>query len=230
MASKPIVVDVCDAPKEETYDLDFKSEINTIARTFPETITIDVPEIDLGWLGKIGGTKTTVTVRDRVKKLLDTVPMPSLEATFDMEGDCDDFEAMKLECTDHDVINSDGGGAQVVNVGVDYEFTAKVLPGRTKTEACDCPRGVKGKRKSRKFHIKWYLKLTMNPGVRGTYPINDFYVTVVGCCCCPAKEDEDHGEDGSGKGAKHHRGPRKKPDEPKGKPKRTRPDARGMSG
>lgn len=233
-------VNVCDDSQEETYALDFSNEIDTIAQQFPESKTFEIPEIDLGFLGKIGGTKTTVKIRDRVKDLLNTVPSPSLEVTFDLEGNCDDFEAMTIECTRDKVVNGSGGGAAVVNVGVDYDFTADVLPKRLRVEECTCKGGAKGKIKTRKFHVKWYLELSINPGIRGSWLIDDFYVKVLGCCCCPDQEEDDgeDGEhDGNGEDEGHNgdgsegtnsakeqkqRKKNKKPQKPKGKPKRIR--------
>jgi hypothetical protein len=104
----------------------------------------------------------------------------------------------------------------LVNVGVAYEFETKVRPEGYKIVDCKCNDGKKGKRKSRRFHVKWYIKITLNPGIGGKYPLDDFYVTVLGCCCCNleeenGKEEEPGKPQGGGKEKSPGAGGNKKP-------------------
>jgi hypothetical protein len=164
-----------------------KDAIKDLAGHFPDSV-----EIDLSWLP--WGDKKTFKVKENAEALIKKVndlPAPRVEIDFDIEGDCDDFEAITISNSEPDIIGTSSGSVQVVNLGASYEFEVKVRPYPTKTIECKCDNGKQGRQKSRRFHVKWYLKFTVNPGVGGKYLVDDFWITVLSCCCCADKTGEE---------------------------------------
>ncbi len=168
--------------RKEKFDQSMtEAQKKSFCQNFDETYTVTLPVIG----------EQTFEVRANIRKLLDTLPYPTLNATFEVEGDCESEEGIVIECTRTKMTGTDHGNFQVLNLGIAYEFEAEVEPGHYSRMECNCEGAETGWRRQRTFTVAWYLRLDMNPGVGGTYEIEEKTVTVrAPCCGCPERTEE----------------------------------------
>jgi len=151
-----------------------KADKNAIARNFPVTLTVDLPLIG----------EQEFAIRDNVKSLLDNLPSPSFEIDFTVEGDCETLEDTLIEATAENMVGTYQGSFQVVNVGVAFSISARVVSKKFKVKNCKCSNGTTGKMGERHFQVKWYVDIDVNPGIGGTYPMDTHDVYISTPCCC----------------------------------------------
>ena len=154
-----------------------KGDKNRIANNFPKTITVDLPIIG----------QQSFEIKDNVKSLLDNLPSPSLEIDFTVEGDCDTLADTLIEAVSETMVGTYQGSFQVVNVGVAFSISARVVSKKFRVRTCRCPGGGRGKLGERHFLVKWYVDIDVNPGIGGTYPMDSHDVYISTPCCCPKK-------------------------------------------
>jgi hypothetical protein len=152
-----------------------KADKDAFAANFPEKFDITLP-----WWGK-----QTYELRKAVRALLDELPYPTFKPTFAVEGDCKAEGNVTIECTRQRMTGTDHGNFQILGLGVSYEFQAEVEDGDYERADCPCSDGKKGWLRQRNFEVEWYLRLDMNPGIGGSYPLETQDVLVRAPCCCP---------------------------------------------
>lgn len=162
----------------DSYELT-QGEKNTIANKVPESITLDF---------YFGSTK--IPIRKPVRDLLDTLPSPSFDGDFTVGGDCEDLSNVVIECTAEEMTGTHTGQLQVANVGATFRYRARVVPRRYSTKTCTCANGTAGKHRERRFEIRWFLDIDINPGVGGSYKLDTRFATIRTPCCCKPKEGE----------------------------------------
>jgi hypothetical protein len=173
-----------------------RADKDRILQNFAEKISVTVPNFGA----------QEFPLRGFVKSFLDQVQLPSVRVTFELHGHEEDVEAVEINATDLQVIGTHGGNFAIADTRVSYEFDADIRGESIVIDPCPCQDGLEGQQASRNFKVSWMIDIAVEPGVSGTYEVEDMDITVSAPCCCPPvmeeageEDDEDDDEEETGK-------------------------------
>jgi hypothetical protein len=205
----PIVVEFGRARTERRSLSLTRADKDRILQHFPEKISVSVP----------GFGAQDYPLRAQVKAFLDHVQPPAVKATFEVSGKLNDLGSVAIENTRRKVIGVHAGSFNVLNAAVAYQFDADVESDGATIEACICDDGREGRRVERTFKLIWTIEIEIEPGIGGTFAIEEIEIAIEAPCCCPqlgivqageaeeeADEEEDRGESKKKSGKKKRKG------------------------
>ena len=195
----PIVVEFGRARTERRSLSLTRADKDRILQNFPGKISVSLP----------GFGAQEYPLRAQVKAFLDHIPPPAVKATFEVRGKPDDVASIAIENTRVKVIGVHAGSFNVLNAAVAYQFDAEVESDGLTIEACPCDDGRDGQRVERTFKLIWTIEIEIEPGIGGTFEIEQIEMAIEAPCCCPPlaiehvgdvrEQPEDEEERGEGK-------------------------------
>jgi hypothetical protein len=196
----PIVVEFGRARTERRSLSLTRADKDRILQNFPEKISVSVP----------GFGAQEYPLRAQVKAVLDNVQPPAVKATFEVRGRPEDRSSIAIENTGLKVIGVHTGSLNVLNAAIAYQFDADVESDGPTIEACACDDGRDGQRVERTFKLIWTIEIDIEPGIGGTFEIEEIEIAIEAPCCCPplaieqagSSDEEPEDEEGRGAGKK----------------------------
>lgn len=191
----PIILEPGESRREQHALSLTKAGKDRILQNFPEKIAVSVP----------GFGPQDFPLRVFVKSLLDQVQPPAAHMTFAVDGDAEEIDELTIENTRLKVIGPSAGSFKVVDAEVAYAFDIEAEAGPTETVGCNCDDGRDGEQRARSFKFTWQIEIAIDPGISGTFEIEEFEVAIETPCVCPqldiddelgAEEAEDDDQDG----------------------------------
>jgi hypothetical protein len=204
----PIVVEFGRARTERRLLSLTRADKDRILQNFPEKISVSLP----------GFGAQEYPLRAQVKAFLDHILPPAVKATFEVRGKPEDLASIAIENTRLKVIGVHAGSFNILNAAVAYQFDADMESDGPTIEACTCDDGRDGQRVERTFKLIWTIEIEIEPGIGGTFEIEEIEIAIETPCWRPPlaigeagssdeePEEEDRGEGKKKSGKKKRKG------------------------
>jgi hypothetical protein len=174
----PIVVEFGQARTEKRSLSLSRADKDRILQNFPEKIAVAVQ----------GFGNQEFPLRAQVKGFLDAIQPPTVKATFEVRGKPDDVASVTIDNTRIKVIGVYAGSFDILNASVAYQFDVDVESDGPTIEACTGDDGREGQRAERVFKLIWTIDIEIEPGVGGTFEIEEIEIPIEAPCCCPQEQ------------------------------------------
>jgi hypothetical protein len=161
-----------------------RADKDRILQNFPEKISVSLPGF--------GGQE--FPLRAQVKTFLDQIQAPTVKATFEVSGKPDDVASVAIQNTDIKVLGVHAASFNVLDARVAYQFDIDVESEGPTIESCSCEGGRDGQRVERTFKLIWTIEIEIEPGIGGTFEVEEVEIAIEAPCCCPPTEVEEVGE------------------------------------
>jgi hypothetical protein len=133
-------------------------------------------------------------LRAQVKAFLDHIQAPTVKATFEVSGKPDDVASVAIQNTDIKVLGVHAASFNVLDARVAYQFDVDVESEGPTIESCGYEGGRAGQRVERTFKLIWTIEIEIEPGIGGTFEIEEVEIAIEAPCCCPQTEVEEVAE------------------------------------
>jgi hypothetical protein len=170
----PIVVEFGRARTERRSLSLARADKDRILQHFPEKVSVSVP----------GFGAQDYPLRAQVKAFLDHIQPPAVKATFEVSGKPDDPASIAIHNARLKVIGIHSGSVNILNAAVAYRFDVDVESDGTSIEPCACADGQDGQRVERTFKLIWTVEIEIEPGIGGTFEVEEADIAIQAPCCC----------------------------------------------
>jgi hypothetical protein len=127
-------------------------------------------------------------LRTQVKGFLDSIQPPSVKVTFEVRGKPDDVGSVTIENTRVKVIGVYAGSFNILNASVGYQFDADIESDGPTIEPCTGDDGREGQRVERVFKLIWTIDIEIEPGIGGTFEVEEIEIPIEAPGCWPPEE------------------------------------------